>query len=168
MGASYLPQLASVLVALIAGSAVIAVRLKASTKPTSMRKILIPPLGMSTGFAMFLYPPTHVPWLWALAAFAAGALFFAYPLIWTSKFEVRNGHIYLVRSKAFIFIIVALLAIRLLLHDVVEHVVSIPQTGALFFLLAFGMILPWRLAMARRYKAAEAGMERGQGGAGSV
>jgi len=152
VNASFLPQLASVVVALIAGSAIIAVRLKASTKPTSLRKIWIPPLGMSTGFLMFLYAPTHIPWLWAAAAVLAGALFFSYPLIWTSKFEARDGHIYLVRSKAFIFIIVALLVVRLLLHDVVERAVSLPQTGALFFLLAFGMIVPWRLAMARRYR----------------
>lgn len=164
MNIGYLPQLVSVLVALLAGSAVIAVRLRASNKPTSLKKIMIPPLGMSTGFLMFLYPPTHIPWLWAAAAVLAGALFFAYPLILTSKFEARDGDIYLVRSKAFIFILIALLVARLLLHDLVEKTISIPQTGALFFLLAFGMILPWRLAMARRYRAVLAGLGKRDGG----
>lgn len=153
MNASYFPQIASVLVALIGGATVIALRMKASAKPTSLPKILIPPLGMSTGFAMFLFPVTHIPWLWAAAAFAAGALLFAYPLIVTSKFERRGEYIYLVRSKAFIFIMVGLLASRLLLHNWVERMVSIPQTGALFFLLAFGMLVPWRLAMAWKYQA---------------
>jgi membrane protein CcdC involved in cytochrome C biogenesis len=148
-----IPQIAPVVVALIGGVAVIAVRLKASSKPTSLKKILIPPLGMSTGFAMFLFPFTHIPWLWAAAALLAGALLFAYPLIWSSKLEVRGGDIYLVRSKAFVFIIVGLLVVRLLLHDLVERAVTIPQTGAIFFLLAFGMIVPWRLAMAHRYRA---------------
>ncbi|MEF3302405.1 CcdC family protein [Paenibacillus sp. GYB003] len=166
MTATHLPQAASVLAALIGGAAVIAVRLKASAKATSLKKIMIPPLGMATGFAMFLFPAAHVPWMWAAAALLAGALFFAYPLIWTSRFEVRDGHVYLVRSKAFIVIIVALLAIRLLLHDLVERAVSVPQTGALFFLLAFGMILPWRLAMVRRYKATLAGMAERDGPAG--
>ncbi|TNJ65154.1 cytochrome c biogenesis protein CcdC [Paenibacillus hemerocallicola] len=148
-----IPQIAPVAIALIGGIAVIAVRLKASAKPTSLKKILMPPLGMSTGFAMFLFPFTHIPWLWAAAALLAGALLFSYPLIWSSKFEIRDGDIYLVRSKAFVFMIIGLLVVRLLLHDLVERAVSIPQTGALFFLLAFGMIVPWRLAMARRYRA---------------
>ncbi|PYI52709.1 hypothetical protein DLM86_20380 [Paenibacillus flagellatus] len=146
-------HLASALVTLLFGATVIAVRLKAADRPTSLRKIIIPPIGMSTGFAMFLVPATHIPWLWALGAFVAGAVFFSYPLIRTSTFERRGEHVYLTRSKAFIVIIIALLAIRLLLHDLVEQAVTIPQTGALFFLLAFGMILPWRLAMARQYRS---------------
>ncbi|GAA3410419.1 cytochrome c biogenesis protein CcdC [Paenibacillus hodogayensis] len=152
MNLSWLPQLASIAVALVVGAVIITVRLKASSKPTSFKKIMIPPLGMSTGFAMFAYPPTHVPWLWAAAALLAGVLFFSYPLILTSKFEARGGQVYMVRSKAFVFIIIALLIVRLLLHDLVERAVTIPQTGALFFLLAFGMIVPWRLAMLRRYR----------------
>jgi membrane protein CcdC involved in cytochrome C biogenesis len=153
MSASYFPQIASALLALIGGAVVIALRMKASAKPASLPKLLIPPLGMSTGFAMFLFPFTHIPWLWAAAAFAAGALLFAYPLIATSKFERRGDDIYLVRSKAFIFILVGLLAVRLLLHNWVERMVSIPQTGAIFFLLAFGMLVPWRLAMAWKFQA---------------
>jgi membrane protein CcdC involved in cytochrome C biogenesis len=96
----------------------------------------------------------------------AGALLFAYPLIWSSKFEVRGGDIYLVRSKAFVFIMVGLLVVRLLLHDLVERAVTIPQTGAIFFLLAFGMIVPWRLAMARRYQAKLDSLTKGSGEGG--
>jgi membrane protein CcdC involved in cytochrome C biogenesis len=146
-----LPQVMTLIVSLLAGSAVIAVRLRASTRPTSLRKIIAPPLGMASGFLMFLIPAMRVPLLWALIAFAVGALLFSYPLILTSRFEVVDGQVYLKRSKMFIVIIVALLAVRVGLHDIVEQHVSIPQTASLFFLLAFGMLLPWRLAMVRQY-----------------
>ncbi|MBB6669899.1 CcdC family protein [Cohnella nanjingensis] len=150
-----MPQIFSLVGSLVAGATVIAVRLRATTKPATMRKIIAPPLGMATGFLMFVSPLVRVPLTWGLAAFLIGALFFSYPLILTSRFEVANGHIYLKRSKMFIVIIVALLAVRILLHDVVERYVSIPQTAGLFFLLAFGMLLPWRLVMVKRFKAVE-------------
>jgi Membrane protein involved in cytochrome C biogenesis len=150
-----LSQLLPLLGSLLAGVAVIIVRLKAASKPTSLRKIIAPPLGMATGFLMFVVPDTRIPWLWALAAFAVGAVFFAYPLIATSRFEVKDGRIYLKRSKIFVVIIVALLAVRVLLHDVVDAYVTIPQSAGLFFLLAFGMLLPWRLAMWKGYAVVE-------------
>lgn len=152
MNAWSIPTFLPLVFALVGGIAVVAVRLKASSRPTTLKKIWIPPVGMSTGFAMFLFPFTHIPWSWALSALAAGALLFAYPLIWSSKFEVRDGDIYLVRSKAFVFIMIGLLLVRLLLHRWIDEAITIPQTGALFFLLAFGMIVPWRLAMALRYR----------------
>ena len=52
----------------------------------------------------------------------------------------------------FIVVIVTLLIVRLLLHDVVEQYVTIPQSAGIFFILAFGMLLPWRTAMYREYK----------------
>lgn len=130
----------------------IVIRLRAAKKPTSAKKIILPPLAMSTGFLMFLYPSTHIPVSWGIIAFLAGAVLFSYPLIRTSRFHVVDGKIYLKRSKAFIFILLGLLALRLGLHTYVEHIFSIPQTGAVFFILAFGMILPWRVAMYLQYR----------------
>ncbi|MFC4812833.1 CcdC family protein [Paenibacillus sp. GCM10023250] len=148
---------ASIVVTLLSGVAVMFLRLRASNRPTNMRKIIIPPLGMSTGFLMFIVPETHVPWTWALIAFAAGATVFAYPLIRTSKLERVGGEIVLKRSKMFIFILLGLLIVRLLAHDAVESKVSIPQTGALFFVLAFGMIAVWRIAMLRAFMKLQRG-----------
>jgi len=142
----------STIVMIIAASTVIIVRLQAAKKPTSIAKILMPPIGMSTGFFMFLYPKIQVPIFWAVCAFAAGAIFFSYPLIRTSKFEKIGPFIYLRRSKAFIVILLVLLAVRLLLHSVIEEWVSIPQTAGLFFVLAFGMLMPWRIAMYLQYR----------------
>ncbi|MGA8943137.1 MAG: cytochrome c biogenesis protein CcdC [Thermoactinomyces sp.] len=131
---------------------VIFLRLRAAKKPTNAKKILIPPLGMSTGFAMFFFPPTHIPWSWAIAAFLTGALFLSIPLIQTSKMEVIGEQVYLKRSRTFVIILIVLFAIRMSLHTYIEHILSIYQTGSLFFILAFGMLLPWRLSMYIQYK----------------
>ncbi|SEN03677.1 CcdC family protein [Lihuaxuella thermophila] len=140
---------------IVMASMVIVIRLRATQKPTSAKKIILPPLGMSTGFLMFLFPPTHIPWSWAILAFLAGVVFFSIPLIQTSKFEVIDDQIYLKRSRAFIWILIGLLVIRLSLHTYIEQHISIYQTGGLFFILAFGMLLPWRLAMFYQYKKLE-------------
>ncbi|MEB3100727.1 CcdC family protein [Ferviditalea candida] len=144
-------QIATTVGAMMMALLVIFVRLRASARPTTARKIMIPPIAMSTGFLMFLSPQTHIPLLWALVAFLTGVVLFSYPLIKTSKFHIVDGKVYLKRSKSFIFILLGLLVLRMLLHGYVEHYVSIPQTGAIFFILAFGMILPWRLAMLYQY-----------------
>lgn len=131
---------------------VILIRLRAAEKPTSIKKIMIPPIGMSTGFFMFVFPPFRIEWLWALGAFLIGTLFLSIPLIVTSKFEIRENAIYLKRSRAFIWILITLLVLRLSLHGYLEEFISLYQTAGLFFILAFGMLLPWRIAMLFQYK----------------
>ncbi|MFD2615388.1 CcdC family protein [Paenibacillus gansuensis] len=154
MQATVLSHLLTTLVSLFAGLFVIRIRMRAGDRPTNLKKIIIPPLGMATGFAMFFVPAVRIPWEWGLAAFAAGAVLFAFPLIQTSKLHIVDGDIYIKRSKVFAFIIVALLLLRVGLHDVVEQYISLEQTAAVFFILAFGMLLPWRLAMTAQYLAA--------------
>lgn len=138
------------------GSVVIAlsfvlIRIRGSKKPVSIKKIIIPPLGMSTGFMMFLYPPMRIPWEWAVGSFLIGAVFLSFPLIKTTKFVEVDGEIYAKRSKSFIFILIGLLILRISLHNYVEQIISVEQTGSIFFILAFGMILPWRAAMLWQY-----------------
>lgn len=144
-------QTASVVVSVIAGLSLIVLRMRAGKQPTSLRKIIIPPLGMATGFLMFAFPMMHIPWMWGLSAFGMGMLIFSFPLVVTTRLERVNSDIYVKRSKAFIFIMISLFALRLFLHGIVEQYMSIPQTGAIFYLLAFGMIIPWRLAMVSDY-----------------
>lgn len=132
------------------------VRTRASRRPATAAKIIMPPLGMSTGFLMFVVPATRIPVLWGVAAFLAGAVLFSYPLIRSSKLEISAGQIYVQKSKQFIFVLLGLLLIRLALHSYIEEYISIPQTGALFFILAFGMLLPWRIAMFLRFRKLEA------------
>jgi membrane protein CcdC involved in cytochrome C biogenesis len=153
-------QTATLVGSLVGAAAVMAWRVRETQSPVTARKLLLPPLMMSTGFFMFVMPQMRVPLLWAACAFVAGALAFSYPLIHTSRL-VRSGDVVLMqRSRAFLVIIVALFALRLLLRQYVEHYVSMTQTAALFFVLAFGMLLPWRVAMFARYRALQGPTEQ--------
>lgn len=140
------------LVSLVMAGLVLAWRMRETTRPVTLAKIVIPPLGMSTGLLMFLYPPTRVPWSWAITAFALGALLFAYPVIKTSILMRSGDTILMQRSKAFIWILLGLVAVRLIARNYVERYVDPLQTGSLFFLLAYGMIVRWRLHMFMQYR----------------
>src|SRR5690349_10871865 len=94
----------------------IAWRVRETSTPVSTRKIVAPPLGMSTGLAMFLSPAVHVPWSWAATALLFGAVVLAIPLGRTSRL-VRSGDVVLMqRSRAFLWILLGLVAVRLLLR----------------------------------------------------
>ncbi|MDQ0196187.1 CcdC family protein [Paenibacillus wynnii] len=147
---SYL-HIGSTLGAVFMALMVIFIRLKASARPVTIRKIWIPPLGMSTGFAMFVAPQVRFPLWWAVIAFVIGWFIFAYPLIRSTTFEQREGEVYAQRSKSFAFILLGLLLVRTLLHEFINRYISVPQSGGLFFILAFGMIVHWRLFMYKRY-----------------
>lgn len=137
---------------LVGAAVVFTWRMRETSRPINARKILIPPLGMSTGFSMFLYPPTRIPLTWAIVAFLFGALVLCYPLLKSSELARQGDDIMLRRSPAFLWVLVGLVAIRLLARSYVERYISPIQTGSIFFILAFGMILPWRVLMYRKYK----------------
>ena len=139
--------------AFLGAGVMVAWRMREARGAVTLRKIVIPPLGMSTGFCMFLAPQTRVPVPWGLAAFLVGALFLSYPLVHTSRLTRSGEHVLLKRSPAFMVILLALIAVRLLLRSYVEQYVDAIQTGSLVFLLAFGMLLPWRVVMYLRYRA---------------
>lgn len=103
---------------------------------------------------MFLFPVFQVHWLQVLEAFSVG-MFFSIFLIKTSKFEIRDNDIYLIPSKSFIFILFGLLTIRIIMKLMIGGTISLGETSGMFFLLAFGMILTWRLAMLYKYKKLE-------------
>ncbi len=142
------------LVTSIAGAVAVMVwRVRESRTAVSVKKIVIPPLGMATGFCMFLAPPFRVPWSWAAAAFVAGALGLAYPLLRTSRL-VREGETVMAqRSHAFFAVVILLAGIRVAARGYLDTVLSVQQTAGLFFILAFGMILRWRTNMLIQYRA---------------
>ncbi|MBU9712267.1 CcdC family protein [Evansella tamaricis] len=135
------------------------VRMKSMRQPANVKKIIIPPVAMSTGFMMFLYPPTRPSLLEVGEAFLVG-LIFSILLIKLSTFEIRDNHIYLKRSKAFPFILIGLLFIRLIVKLVLGIHFEYEVLAGMFFILAFGMILPWRIAMLVKYKRTEKELQR--------
>jgi membrane protein CcdC involved in cytochrome C biogenesis len=138
--------------AVLGAAAMLAWRVREASTPVSARKIVAPPLGMSTGFLMFLAPAARVPWTWATGAFAIGALVLSIPLARTSTLVRRGDEVVMQRSRAFVWILLALFAVRLAARAWIERRVTPVQTGALFFVLAFGMIVRWRAGMLLAYR----------------
>jgi membrane protein CcdC involved in cytochrome C biogenesis len=145
------PVVASSIGAAVMAVLVLFVRLKAAKKPTNAKKIVLPPIFMSTGALMYIYPPFRLTPAEIVEAIIVGMLF-SILLIKTSKFEIRDNDIYLKRSKAFIFILVGLLVIRIIMKSILSASIDVQQLGGMFFLLAYSMILPWRVAMYVDYK----------------
>jgi membrane protein CcdC involved in cytochrome C biogenesis len=133
-------------------AAVIFWRVREARGPVSTKKIVIPPLGMATGFSMFIVPAFRIPWAWAGAAFLLGAVALAYPLLVTTRLVREGDTVMMQRSTAFFSVIIVLAAIRLLARGYLDSVLSVQQTGALLFVLAFGMILRWRTRMLLEYR----------------
>ncbi|MBX0314889.1 CcdC family protein [Planococcus glaciei] len=134
------------------------VRSKSAKKPASAKKIILPPLFMSTGALMFVFPIFRVAPIQIGEALLVGVLF-STVLIWSSKFEIRDGDIYLKQSKAFVFILIGLLLIRVVGKVVLSSTIDIGELGGMFWILAFGMIVPWRLAMYLQYKKLQGKLE---------
>ncbi|WP_312473082.1 cytochrome c biogenesis protein CcdC [Neobacillus sp.] len=136
--------------AVFMGFFVLIVRMKAAKKPTNVKKIILPPVFMASGALMYIVPEFRLTPKEILEAVIVGMLF-SILLIKTSKFEIRDNNIYLKRSKAFIFILVGLLVVRLVLKTILSSTIDIGQLSGMFFLLAFSMIVPWRVAMYRSF-----------------
>lgn len=147
-----LPSGPAVLASIIGLLAVLAWRIREAQGAVSLKKIVMPPMGMATGFCMFLVPAFRVPLTWAAVALVIGAVALAYPLLLTSRL-VRQGEVVMMqRSNAFFAVILGLAAIRLMARGYLDRVLTLQQTGALFYLLAFGMIVRWRAQMYMEYR----------------
>lgn len=141
----------SIGIAFIMGAVVIVVRMKAQQFPVNEKKLILPPIFMSTGALMFVVPYFRLSGMEIIEAIILGVLF-STVLIWTSRFEVKGSEIYMKRSKAFPIILISLLVIRTFIKVVVSNQIDPGQLAGMFFLLAFCMILPWRIAMLMKYK----------------
>lgn len=125
--------------------------MKESKQPTSAKKILLPPLFMSTGALMYVFPFFRIGVSEMIEASIAGFLFSIF-LIVTTKFEIRDNDIYLKRSKTFIFILIGLVIIRLVAKLILSSSIHVGTMAGMFWMLAFTMIVPWRIAMYIRYR----------------
>ena len=138
--------IASTVAAVMMGIIMIFVRIKLQEKPATVKKIILPPIFMSTGALMFIFPIFRISWFQTIESFVIGMIFSIF-LIKSSKFTIRDGEIYLNPSKAFPFILLGLLLARIILKILVSGYVSLGETGGMFFILAFGMIVTWRIVM---------------------
>lgn len=106
---------------------------------------------MSSGALMFLFPMFHVSFAEVIEAALVGMVFSIF-LIKTSTFEIRENDIYLKRSKAFVFILIGLLVIRIIMKSFLSSSIDVGELSGMFWILAFGMIVPWRIAMYVNYR----------------
>lgn len=141
----------SILFAFLMGVVVIIVRMKAQNFPVNEKKIILPPFFMATGALMYVVPYFRLSGMEMLECLILGVLF-STVLIWTSRFEVKGSEIYMKRSKAFPVILISLLLIRTLIKIFISNRIDPGELAGMFFLLAFCMIVPWRLAMLYKYK----------------
>ncbi|MDF2557455.1 MAG: rane protein involved in cytochrome biosis [Bacillales bacterium] len=150
--------LGSVIISLFMVAIVNFFRLKNTKKPVKNAKsIIIPPFGMAMGFSMFIFAPALRPtWTEIIYAVIAGVLCSVF-LIKTSKFEVRENQIYLQRSKLFFIVLIGLVLIRYLAKFILStsYQLDAGEMSGMFFILAFSMILPWRIGMLIGYKKIE-------------
>lgn len=142
----------------IAGLLVILVwRVREGRTAVTARKLIMPPLGMATGFSMFFVPAFRVPWIWGVTSFLIGAIVLAYPLLRTSSLRRDRDVIMMKRSGAFFAVVIVLFAIRYMARGYFDKILSIEQSGAIFYLLAFGMIVRWRFGLYMAYRALTTG-----------
>ncbi|SFL74637.1 CcdC family protein [Salibacterium qingdaonense] len=142
-----------------AGAAMVAlaaifIRMKAIKRPATVKKIILPPFFMSTGFLMFVYEPTRLEPSQIFEAFSVGVVF-SLLLMKTSRFEIRDSDIYMVRSKAFVFLLFTLLAARIVFKLLIGDAINVEELAGMFFILAYGMIIPWRIFMLVQFKKVE-------------
>jgi membrane protein CcdC involved in cytochrome C biogenesis len=147
-----IPPISSILVSIAGLVAVTMWRLREARRAVSLKKIVIPPLGMATGFSMFLVPAFRIPWAWAGLAFAIGAVLLAWPLLLTTRLERQGEAIMMKRSSAFLIVLLALAAIRFLARGYFDTILTAQQTAGMFFILAFGMIVIWRGKMLKDFR----------------
>lgn len=131
-------------------------RLREARTAVSLKKIIIPPLGMATGFSMFFVPAFRIPWAWAGLAFVIGAVALAWPLLLTTRLERRGDEVMMKRSGAFLAVILVLAVIRFAARGYFDTILTAQQTAGMFFILAFGMIVIWRAKLLLDYRRLEA------------
>ena len=139
-----LPQGTSILVSLAGLIAVTTWRLREVRTAVSLRKIIIPPLGMATGFSMFIVPAFRIPWAWAGTAFLIGLVALSLPLLLTTRLIRVGSAIMMQRSSTFLAVLFILAAVRFLARGYFDTILTVQQSAGLFFILAFGMIVCWR------------------------
>src|ERR1700728_4008200 len=154
-----IPPISSILVSIAGLVAVTMWRLREARRAGSLKKIVIPPLGMATGFSMFLVPAFRIPWAWAALAFAIGAVALAWPLLLTTRLERQGESIMMKRSSAFLAVILVLAVIRFAARGYFNTILTGQQTAGVFFILAFGMIVIWRAKMLMDFRRLTADFE---------
>ncbi|MDP4128077.1 MAG: cytochrome c biogenesis protein CcdC [Bacillota bacterium] len=154
--------ISSIVVSLLMVIIVNLVRVKSTKKPVVAKNIILPPFFMATGGSMFIIPMFRPTFTELISSVVMGIIC-SIILIKTSKFEVRNNQIYLQKSKYFLIALIGLVALRMIGKIILAETIHIDpaQMSGMFFILAFSMILPWRIAMYVEFRKLKKKLESG-------
>lgn len=126
-------------------------RVRETMRPITIKKIVLPPIFMSTGAFMYVVPAFRLSYIDIIEAVILGAICSIF-LIKTSKFEIKDKQVYLQRSKAFLIVILCLFIVRTGIKSVLSTEIDYGELSGMFFLVAFVMIVIWRVSMFINYK----------------
>lgn len=100
---------------------------------------------------MYIFPYFRLTWehLWITVLIG---VICSTILIKTSTFEVIGQDIFLKPSKAFAVVLVGLLVFRTAAKIYLGGTFHLGELGGIFYMLAYSMLLPWRLAMLVQFK----------------
>ncbi|WP_017548611.1 CcdC protein domain-containing protein [Salinicoccus carnicancri] len=146
MGMENILFITASIMAVFMGIGAIIVRQKAAKRPLTMKKILIPPVMMSTGALMYVFPYFRLTPVEIGESVIMGAIF-SILLVLTTRYEEKDSALYVKQSRLFPLILVTLLVLRIILKTILSMSISPGEIGGMFFLLAFVMIVIWRLSM---------------------
>lgn len=108
-------------------------------------RILLPVLFMAPGLMLIGNPEAH-PQVWMQTAALALGVVLSLPLIRTTGYEIReNGLVYAKPSLWFLAAFLSVLAVRFILRSELD-MLDASTKAALFMTVAFGYIVPWRIA----------------------
>jgi len=71
----------------------------------------------------------------------------AYPMLLTTRLIREGDAIRMKRSSAFLAVLLVLALIRFLARGYLDSLLTPQQSAAIFFVLAFGMIVRWRVSL---------------------
>ena len=99
---------------------------------------------------MFLFEEFRVPFSQVIESILVGLLF-SIILIKTTNFEEKDKKLYVKKSRTFLFILFGLLVVRFIAKLVLSSTIDVGELGGIFWILAFAMIVPWRVGMLVKY-----------------
>jgi membrane protein CcdC involved in cytochrome C biogenesis len=86
----------------------------------------------------------HLPMLEILTAVALGSIL-ATPILLTTNYELREDQVYVKKSKTFIYIILALLVLRIALKSILYSLIPVTDQLVLTFIMATVYVTIWRV-----------------------
>ncbi|OIK04286.1 cobalamin biosynthesis protein CbiX [Bacillus sp. MUM 116] len=114
-------------------------------------KILLPIIYILPVFSLFSQYQLQVK-IWEFAVASLIGILLSVPLMLTTNYEIRqDGHIYAQKNKSFFIALIAVVAIRIVLRQVIPGM-DPASLSMLFFTVAFSYILPWRIVSFVKFK----------------